>query len=664
MKFVKFILCVAILLSSVSGVYAAEDNGVADALRQIKERVDTSEYDDFKSSYYKDDDGTVSYSFNWHKTGNSDKGLYISFADGIIESYGKYDYGKDDEVDAFSMEEEEAVKIAKDFIKRINPEISERIVIVPEENRSIYSDTYDMQIYMTEGGIPVLDETGYISVSKSTREAEDFYINYRAGIDFKPLDNLISEEDAKAAYKKLIPPTLRYKIKKDYNKGEITAYLEYAPDDSGLAINAYDGSKYNLSYGDEIYYNNSMSSKEAVAEDGGFTPAELEETERIAGLLSEEKVTDIARKNEYVAIPLGLQRDYISLNRDFFNKGEYTYDLGFSNPDKYISVSVDAKNGEILSFNNYDYSEKRDRRNRKTEEQKAQKAFSDLAGTKATEFRMEESEQNGYVGFVRTVNGLDVIGNSAGFDFDNDDNIVSYGLSYTKNVTFPSADGVISKDEAAEVAFGEIGFELGYSINDESKTAQPVYYIGKNGRTASFMLNPFSGKLIDYDGKDLEEDKNITYSDIDGHYGQAIFEALAQYGIGFEGGELKPNEAITQAEYFVLLNDAFGYEDDIEEIYKSMIIYGTISADERADNSVLTREKAAIFMIREIGADEYAKYEDIFAAPFDDVTENKGYIGILKAKGIIKGDGSGNFYPQKTVTRGEALIMIYNCFAK
>lgn len=662
MKFVKILLCVSVLLSSVSGVYA-EDNGVSAALKQVKERIDTTGYENFRSSYY-NEDGKTSYYFTWSNDGDNYSELYVDFEDGIIKSYGKYDYDERENKDAFAVKEEEALEISKEFIRRINPDIYENIEIVPQTEKSVLAEDYTMNIYRKENGIPVLGQTGYISVSKKTKEVSGFYINYLSEIGFKGIDGIISEAEAKEAYKKVLPPTLRYKFKRDYSKKEITAYLEYVPNDSGLAINAYDGTAYEMQYGGEIFYGRNASEAEDAVDSKGFTPAELLETERIAGLLSEEKATDTARNNEIIAMPKGFEREYISLNRDFFDKNEYVYQLGFSNEDRYISVSLDAKSGEILSFDNYTYEEKKDRKNRKTEEKKAQKAFSDLAGDKASEFRIRESEYEGAVEFVRTVAGLDVVGNTAYFDFDNEDNITAYGLSYTKNVDFPSADGVISQNDAAEYAFDAVGFELGYAVNNEDKTAQPIYYIGKDGESKGFMINPLKASLMDYNGDDLGKTSKISYSDIDGHYAKDIFLALADYGIGIDGGELKPDEAITQAEYFALLNKAFGYEADTDEIYKRMVRNGTISADERADDSILTRENAAIFMIREMGAERYAKYNDIFEAPFTDVTENKGYIAILKAEKIINGDGSGKFYPKRSVTRGEALIMIYNYFAK
>ncbi|MBR4720364.1 MAG: S-layer homology domain-containing protein [Clostridia bacterium] len=662
MKLLKLFLCAAILASSINGVYAAENSGVAEALKQVKERVDTSEYSDFSSSYYQNDGEETVYNFSWSKGEDSSAELYISYQGGVVTNYSKYDYDNNDEAKAFSLDDAEAMQIAKEFIERINPDIYQDIVINPADEQSIQSYEYEFDIYRSKNGVPVLWETGYVDISKNTKEVSSFYINYSQGIEFKSNDSIISEDEAKAAYKKLITPTLRYNLKRDYSKKTITPYLEYVPKDSSLAINAYNGEVYKLKSGGDIIYNKSMMAREDAAADGsGFTPAEIEETDRIAGLLSEDDAIKEARNNEIIALPKNMECSYISLRKSWYDKNEYSYELSFEGDEKYISVRLDAKTGEILSFYNYSGKDNGSGQDRKTEEAKAKKAFSKLAGNKSAEYELVESEDTGIVSYVRIYNGLDVYGDSAYFYFDESDNITEYNLQYTKNLTFPEQDGVISPEDAAEKAFEQIGFGLAYVIDE--KTAQPVYCLGKDGNAESFTMNPFSGNLTDYDGEDLKSNKKIEYSDIDNHYGKDIFLTLAKYGIGFNEKELKPDEPITQAEYFTLLNDAFGYYDDIEEIYSGMIRWGELSADERDDNGVLTREKAAIFMIRQTGGEEYAKYDDIFAQPFNDVTKNKGYIAILKAKKIVNGDGSGNFYPDKTVTRGEALIMIYNNFA-
>ena len=109
---------------------------------------------------------------------------------------------------------------------------------------------------------------------------------------------------------------------------------------------------------------------------------------------------------------------------------------------------------------------------------------------------------------------------------------------------------------------------------------------------------------------------------------------------GFSGGEFKPDEYITASEFNKLLSFLF---------------------IETSDNSseLLTREGAAVSFVKAIGLDAAARYDDIFVQPFNDVTQNKGYIAILKAMGIFSGDNNGSFNPYNNLTRGEAAVIIY-----
>ena len=107
----------------------------------------------------------------------------------------------------------------------------------------------------------------------------------------------------------------------------------------------------------------------------------------------------------------------------------------------------------------------------------------------------------------------------------------------------------------------------------------------------------------------------------------------------FEGGEFKPNEKITQKDFLALLmsingNDIIVLKNNLEQanwVYRNSAQNSIISEDERDDDAEVTREEAAVYMIRAIGAENYAKYNDIYVTPFNDVTENKGYIALLSA---------------------------------
>ena len=86
-------------------------------------------------------------------------------------------------------------------------------------------------------------------------------------------------------------------------------------------------------------------------------------------------------------------------------------------------------------------------------------------------------------------------------------------------------------------------------------------------------------------------------------------------------------------------NDIIVLKNNLEQanwVYRNSTQNSIISEDERDDEAAVTREEAAVYMIRAIGAENYAKYNDIYVTPFNDVTENKGYIALLSAMEVVK----------------------------
>ena len=114
-------------------------------------------------------------------------------------------------------------------------------------------------------------------------------------------------------------------------------------------------------------------------------------------------------------------------------------------------------------------------------------------------------------------------------------------------------------------------------------------------------------------------------------------------------------------------NDIIVLKNNLEQanwVYRNSAQNSIISEDERDDDAEVTREEAAVYMIRAIGAENYAKYNDIYVTPFNDVTENKVYIALLSAMGVLSGDGNGNFNPNREMTRAGSIIMIYNYLSR
>ena len=87
-------------------------------------------------------------------------------------------------------------------------------------------------------------------------------------------------------------------------------------------------------------------------------------------------------------------------------------------------------------------------------------------------------------------------------------------------------------------------------LQENTKRTVPVYDFEYRGIT----IDAFSGELLNYS----ESEKITPYIDIDNHYAKEYIASLAEFGIGFSGGEFKPDNLISLGEYLTLLSAIFG----------------------------------------------------------------------------------------------------------
>jgi len=71
----------------------------------------------------------------------------------------------------------------------------------------------------------------------------------------------------------------------------------------------------------------------------------------------------------------------------------------------------------------------------------------------------------------------------------------------------------------------------------------------------------------------------------------------------------------------------------------------------------ITREEMALMLVDVLGYTGIAKRLDSAVAPFKDVEKNRGAITIIKDLGLIRGDNTNRFYPNKTLTNEQALVI-------
>lgn len=194
-----------------------------------------------------------------------------------------------------------------------------------------------------------------------------------------------------------------------------------------------------------------------------------------------------------------------------------------------------------------------------------------------------------------------------------------------------------------------------------------------------------------------------AFPDIEGHWAQADIEAMAQAGYlnGYPDGTFRPDEPVTRAEFAKIICEAFDYATtaegwrafpDIEPgewyapyapAYWTLVDWQLIKIENDYGwpeqlgnfdeyfyifdaNRPLTRIEAAQAIHYSTGVADGSEDDLCFelasgAADSADFIDNRGIavlIGEVMIKGIMNGDGQGNFRPYETITRAEVCTII------
>lgn len=639
MKKALSILLAAIMTASAAPLTYAKADGTEEALKTVKDRIEVpAELEDFES-HSREEDGITVYDFSW----SSDDGeLNVQYLDeGIITSYYFYESKEraDREPSFPKTDKEQMLGKAQDFIDKINP--GAELTAEPTAD-TIHSGNTSFDIVRKHDGIEVENNTGHITFDNDNESVRNFYISWTSVKDFEPSDKAITADEAKKAFSDKLGFELVYNTY--YDNDEIKAYPAYIEKNSGKYINAVTGEVFEPTYS-WLMYSGGGSRDAAAAEKANsqsFTPQEQAELDKIAGLISKTDAEKKIRANKLISIPSDFALKGISLNRDYYDKEAYTYNITFSNNSqedyKGIYVTMDAKTGDIYSINTSYRDAEKD-----ADENTAVNALKTFTPSISEKYKYE----NGMLS--RYENGVRVNGDNAYASVDKNGKLVSFHVNYTHLNDFPSVEKALGADEAAEKIFEYAGYKLMYFPQNDDKKAYLAYAFEKD-----VNLHALTGKHVSYNGEEVKENK-YSYTDLDGHYAKEKIEKLAKFGIGFDTEQFRPDDKITVKDFKELTSSVF---------YSIRPLRNEKIGGENDETATVTRENAAIMLIEAMGAGNYAKYNDIYVQPFADVTENKGYIGILAAMGVLSGDENGNFNPKRELTRAEAAIVIYNYLSR
>lgn len=644
---------ISILLATIiasSGTVFAQDK-TQKVLESVKGRIgDTSAYGEFYSNKT-EQNNTVLYDFFWEDHENSQFLSLSATPDGIITYYIYNSYKNEPKkTSLIRMDYEDARKKAEDLCNTLNPSLAGIYMVEStgmSENLSSDYFIFDLQRY--ENGIPVTGDSGNVRITLDGTKILSYHITYSEDYTFESNQNMIDSETAKKAFAEKIGFNPIYRIIHNYKDKTISTEIVFEQNNyENTYISATTGEVIHpVSDRNEIYRNENNALKDSVTESiSALSDAEMSRLEQLGTLMTKDEVIAVVKNNKYINLTDNYKFDTYKTSINNIT-GEYFAYLTYYDKETYytLEICVDMQTGEIISF--YKDGKKAPGIDTAT----AEEVIKYFASDKAAEFKPTDDPTV----WVRYVNGLKCPDNTITLGITENNEVYFYNILYT-DVEFAPADNVITSYAALKILHQNNEYKP-YYVLDKDKNFKLVYNFSK----IFIQIDALTG-----DVENADKPQVIEYSDISGHWAEDKINTLARFGIGFLEDSFSPDKTITQKEFAVLVNSVFGNcmplskSTDFTYAYDLLKSYNIITDDEISPDEPTTREDAAIILVKCMGADKFAKVDEIFNCPFEDVTENKGYISILWAMNVISGNPDKTFCPKNTITRAEAAVMIYN----
>lgn len=678
LKFVMFVMALTLLITFVPLNGFAEADSLNKNIQKIKTLFKIGdEYDHFNKQQYDDHNGKSITSLSW-RSQNKHIGVEID-EEGNIIAYWKsgQDTDANTRIDKFpKINKEQGEKIAKDFIKKLYPDILDKIKSRDEDD--IYS-TYgrnnlrEYSYYFTrrENDILFNENNVYISVDAQTGDVRNFNINWGKDLKFTDTKDIISKDEAKKIYKDNIDLELLYKVK-EIDK-DVKSYLGYNIINTDETVDAKTKDILSTSY------------KFTYPVYGLVSPSNI-------GKISDEEENKLINSKEIISREEASKKiiDTFKLGEGY-EVGEHRL-MGIKEKDIYIwevmvmkqmgnhgsgsGANINAKTGEVIYFSDPGSSMENEKVSKYSKEEllkKANELIKNMSPEKYKEVEYVEEQNEDLIYSANNISSFLFVREIDGVKVENDgfriilSNATGSVLSYNYNwsdLEFESPNNIIQKDEAKEILLKDKELALEYqreNKEEEEKDVRLVY----DFKDKYLTVDAKKAEIIDNRKELMEKLGVIEYQDIENSFAKNQIHKLQDYIILFEGEEFKPKQEITQEEFLKLLgqiNDTYYLYQDKNYMYERFIEEGVLKREEKNMQAKVTREEAIKYIIRAFGQEPLESLGDIYKLEYDDVdkisTNLKGHIAIAKGLGIISGEG--NFRPKDNLTREEAAVIIFN----
>ncbi|MBN2899306.1 MAG: S-layer homology domain-containing protein, partial [Clostridia bacterium] len=171
-----------------------------------------------------------------------------------------------------------------------------------------------------------------------------------------------------------------------------------------------------------------------------------------------------------------------------------------------------------------------------------------------------------------------------------------------------------------------------------------------------------------------------SLTDVEEHWAKDMIQSAIESGLitGYADGSFKPDNTISRAEFFTLVNRAYQFTKttktqytDVPENawYTKEIEKGAAAGYINVDTTGMVEPMRAI--TREEAAKVIAIVEDLYAVSLEDKfiddaeasSDNINAIFAVNEAGIMKGYPTGEFKPKGNITRAEAIVTLSKSLA-
>ncbi len=664
----KVICCILMLCMVLSALPALAASGAESVLVSVKNKIDIPEdLTEFNYSENKYDD-VLRYDFLWTDKDGTKEIYASSDALGRLVSYSYYDGNeiRDGRV-LIKYTEDDGKALAEDFVRKafceyFENDLKDRLVLDESRTQHSYSGwqkRFTFYFDRVYDGVKV--ESNNVVVRVRALKDKMYVQSVTASLDtdceFEETKPLFENSEREAKYEEKYPIELYYAS--DYSDGERKVRLFYKIEKGYVSYST--GEVVEREYFDryavtEDSMMNSMAGG-AKKDDAGITVQEKAELDKMANLV---KIEEIAKRLR--GMKLLKFTDDLKLEKEYtYKRGEeYFINASFESELRYLSVTYNGQDGEIISISSYfkEYEDKKDIPE-VTDKLKAdmEAMVRELSGKRLDETKYEFEARDKRVSLKadRVVDGVLYYENGIYITYDLLMGIVTnYSIEWEKDVSsFQKTEEAMDVDKARQIVF-------------EKGKSEDVFVKTKEGYTKAVTIGQGITIFAD-NGKSLYEqnEKADEYIDIAGHWAENEIQVLREHDIYIEGDKFTPDEPIRNADMLRLFSAC--RESGVYPIrYDDKMICDASIAEGYTENAdadkLVSREEAFDVLCEIIGYGDIAKL-DIFKAGFEDSDdfEHIGSAEILRGLGIIKGEKAR---AKAYLTYAEAAAMVYRFLAK